>query len=159
MVSLDNMPMMAVGSTSHTAYSTNDLWLGASGGPPAGGYANQMANMRAQAALQPVAPVGKVMPVKPKEKKLASRRIVQVFIADPDENIPVNDCLLYRGDEHLTDLNDQELFFELDIKELLENHNKKRVKIVDKKFKDRTEYLEPAKIRDLKMIVVTVAEL
>jgi hypothetical protein len=31
------------------------------------------------------------------------------------------------------------------------------VKIADKKVKDRTEYLEPAKVRDLKMTVVTVA--
>jgi len=88
----------------------------------------------------------------------SKRRLVQVFIADPNENVPLEQSLLYRGDQKLTDANDQELFFELDIKDILTKHNEARVKIVDKKVKERTEYLEPAKIRDLKMVVVTVAE-
>ena len=86
-----------------------------------------------------------------------SRRLVQVFIADPNENIPLADSLLYSGEQKLTDATDQELFFEIDIKDILAKHNEKRVKIVDKKIKERTEYLEPAKIRDLKMVVVNVA--
>jgi hypothetical protein len=90
---------------------------------------------------------------------ITSRRVVQVFIADSNENIPLEDCLLYRGEEKVTDATDQELFFEIDIKSLLETHNAKRVKLVDKKVKDRTENLEPAKVRDLKMVVVTVATL
>lgn len=90
---------------------------------------------------------------------MSARRIVQVFIADPNENIPLEDCLLFKGAERLTDATDQELFFELDIKNILEIHNAKRIKVVDKKVKDRTEYLEPAKVRDLKMVVVTVASL
>ncbi len=90
---------------------------------------------------------------------MSERRVIQVFIADPNENIPLADCLLYKGEEKLTDATDQELFFELDIKNLLEKHNLKRTKVVDKKVKDRTEYLEPAKVRDLKMVVVTVAKL
>lgn len=90
---------------------------------------------------------------------MSIRRIVQVLIADPNENLSLDDCLLFKGDEKLTDATDQELFFELDIKNMLEIHNAKRIKIVDKKVKDRTEYLEPAKVRDLKMVVVTVANL
>src|SRR5690349_21017651 len=38
------------------------------------------------------------------------RRIIQVFIADPDQNVPLDSALLYRGDQKLTDLTDQELF-------------------------------------------------
>ena len=53
--------------------------------------------------------------------------------------------------------NDQELFFEIDINSILKAHNEKRIKIVNKDIKDRTEYLEPARIRDLTMTVVTVA--
>lgn len=87
------------------------------------------------------------------------RRVVQVLIADINENIPLDDCLLYKGEEKLTDTTDQELFFELDIKNMLEIHNAKRIKIIDKKIKDRTEFLEAAKVRDLKMVVVTVANL
>lgn len=88
---------------------------------------------------------------------MAARRLVKVVIVDPNENIALDDCVLYSGDEKLTDATDQELFFEIDIKNLLEKHNEKRVKVIDKKVKERTEYLEPAKIRDLKMVVVNVA--
>jgi hypothetical protein len=87
-----------------------------------------------------------------------ARRLVQVFIADPDENVPLADCLLYSGEQKLTDLTDQELFFEVDIKSILEAHNDKRVTLVNKVVKERTEYLEPARIRDLKMTVVTIAQ-
>lgn len=86
-----------------------------------------------------------------------TRRLVKVVIVDPNENIPLDQCLLYSGEEKLTDATDQELFFEIDIKSLLAKHNEGRVKLVDKKVKERTEYLEPAKIRDLKMVVVNIA--
>lgn len=86
-----------------------------------------------------------------------TRRVVQVFIADPSEKVPLEQALLYQGEVKMTDLTDQELFFEIDIKTILTAYNEKRVKIVDKEVKDRTEYLEPVKIRDLKMVVVTVA--
>ena len=88
---------------------------------------------------------------------MPSRRLVQVFIADPDENVPLEQSMLYSGQQKLTDATDQELFFEIDMKTILEIHNEKRIKLVNKKVKERTEYLEPAKIRDLKMVVVNVA--
>lgn len=88
---------------------------------------------------------------------MVTRRLVQVFIADPDENVPLEQSLLYSGDQKLTDATDQELFFEIDIKSILDKHNSSRVKIINKKVKERTEHLEPAKIRDLKMVVVNVA--
>lgn len=87
-------------------------------------------------------------------------RIVQVFVADTNDNLPLKNRVLYRGDQHLTDLTDQELFYEISINEILAKHNAERVKTVDKaqssKF-GRDIFLEPAKIRDLKMVVVTVA--
>lgn len=85
------------------------------------------------------------------------RRYVQVFICDSNENVPIESCLLYQGKPKLTDLTDQELFFEIDIKSALEKHNENRVGYVDKSVKERTEYLDPARIRDLKMTVVTIA--
>jgi len=88
---------------------------------------------------------------------IPARRLVQVFIADPDENVPLEQSMLYSGTQKLTDATDQELFFEIDMKTILEIHNEKRIKLVNKKVKERTEYLEPAKIRDLKMVVVNVA--
>lgn len=92
------------------------------------------------------------------EEKTMTRRLVQVFIADSNENVPLEDALLFRGEPKFTDATDQELFFEIDIKNILEKHNEKRVKLVDKKVKERTEHLEPAKIRDLKMVVVEIAK-
>lgn len=85
------------------------------------------------------------------------RRIVQVFIVDPDEGVPLVDSVLYSGEQKLTDLTDQELFFEVDIKSLLDAHNTKRAALFKKDVKDRKEPLDPARIRDLKMIVVNVA--
>jgi len=89
---------------------------------------------------------------------MSKRRLIQVFIVDPNEQVPLTDAILYQGEVHLTDLTDEELFFEIPVKELLAAHNEKREKIVDKKIKERTEYLEPAKIRNLKMSVVTLAD-
>lgn len=92
-----------------------------------------------------------------KEKTMPSRRIVQVYIADPSEAVPLDQAILYTGKQQMTDLTDQELFFEIDIRDLLAEHNEKRAKIINKAVKERTEYLEPVKVRDLKMVVVTVA--
>jgi hypothetical protein len=95
---------------------------------------------------------------KEKEDMASKRRLVQVIVIDPDENMPLEHCLLYRGDQKLTDATDQELFFELDIKELLAQHNEKRVTYHDKKIKERVQKLEPARVRDLRMVIVTAAE-
>lgn len=85
-------------------------------------------------------------------------RYVQVFIADVDENVPLDKRLLYKGDQKLTDLTDQELFFEIDLKDILSAHNAFRTTLHDKSVKERTEKLEPVRIRDLKMTVVTIAD-
>src|SRR5579864_799685 len=66
---------------------------------------------------------------------VTKRRLVQVFIADPNEHVPLGDSLLYSGSQKLTDATDQELFFELEIKSLLDQHNIKRVNMVNKSIK------------------------
>jgi hypothetical protein len=88
-----------------------------------------------------------------------ARRMVKVIIVDNDENVPLDKCVLYNGEEQITDLTNQELFFELDMKDMLAKHNKIRGKIVDKEAssKDEKVYLEPIKIRDLVMSVATIA--
>jgi len=95
-----------------------------------------------------------------KEMKMANARIVKVFIADPDENLPLEKRVIYTGEEKLTDLNDNELYFEIPIMDLLRAHNDVRKATVDKKQSEkfgREIMLEAARIRDLKMVVVTVA--
>lgn len=89
-----------------------------------------------------------------------SARIVKVFIADSNENLPLEKRVIYSGEEKLTDLTDQELFFEVPIADLLAKHNEVRAATVDKKQAEkfgRDIFLEPARIRDLKMVVVNVA--
>lgn len=89
-----------------------------------------------------------------------STRIVKVFIADPNENLPLDKRVLYAGDEKFTDLTDQELFFEVPITEILGKHNELRKATLDKKTTEksgRDVFLEPARVRDLRMVVVNVA--
>lgn len=92
---------------------------------------------------------------------MSNARIVKVFIADPNENLPLASRVLHSGEEQLTDLTDQELFFEVPIAEILSKHNDVRKATVDKKAAEkfgRDIFLEPARIRDLRMVVVTVAQ-
>ena len=87
-------------------------------------------------------------------------RIVKVFIADPSDDLPLKDRLLYRGEEQLTDLTDEELFFETNISELLRRHNETRKLTLDKKASNKAGkdiFLEEIRIRDLRMVVVAVA--
>jgi hypothetical protein len=94
------------------------------------------------------------------KEPIVSTRIVKVFIADPNENIPLDKRVLYSGPEQFTDLTDQELFFEVPITDLLAKHNEQRKATLDKKTTEksgRDVFLEPARVRDLRMVVVNVA--
>lgn len=110
-----------------------------------------------QAAAQPVLAAHQL-----KEQAIVSTaRIVKVFIADSNDNLPLDKRVLYSGEEKLTDLTDQELFFEVPIADILAKHNEVRKTTVDKKQAEkfgRDIFLEPARIRDLKMVVVNVAQ-
>lgn len=106
---------------------------------------------------KPAAPINQLA----KEITVSTARIVKVFIADPNENLPLDKRVLYSGEEKLTDLTDQEMFYEVPINEILAKHNEVRKVTVDKKQAEkfgRDIFLEPARIRDLKMVVVTVAQ-
>lgn len=85
------------------------------------------------------------------------RRLVRVLIVDPNENVPLERCKLYDSGEMFTELDDQELFFNSGIMEKLKEHNTYRTTLVNKKVKDRTESLEPARVRDLRMTVIQIA--
>lgn len=95
------------------------------------------------------------------EHQMATR-ILRVILADPDDNLPVEKRVLFQGPEKLTDLTDQELFFELPVQDLLAKHNELRSFTKDKDQSanfGRDVMLEPIKIRDLKMVIVNVANL
>lgn len=94
------------------------------------------------------------------KEQVMTARIVKVYIADSNDNLPLERRVLYTGTEKLTDLTDQELFFEVPINDLLKAHNDYRKTVVDKKQAEkfgREIFLESARIRDLKMVVVSVA--
>lgn len=171
---IGDIPRISDAAHSHTVYGLGNMGqpINAFVGTTGGGGAGFLGGTAAGQAPQPLARQiiheafagggfaggGMQQQPKPQSKETdVTRRLVQVFIADPNESIPLEDSLLYSGDQKLTDLTDQELFFEIDMKGVLATHNAKRVKVVDKKVKERTEYLEPAKIRELRMVVVTVA--
>lgn len=103
-------------------------------------------------------PIGQYVETEEEDDMSETKRLVQVFIVDPDKNVPLADSLLYKDEPRLTDLTDQELFFEIDVRTALATHNEKRVKFINKDIKERTEYLEPARIRDLKMHVAVIAK-
>lgn len=93
-------------------------------------------------------------------KAMSGMRVVKVYIADPNENLPLDKRVLYTGSEKLTDLEDNELFFEIPIQELLAKHNEYRATVADKRQTEkfgREIKLEPVRIRDLRMVVVDVA--
>ena len=92
------------------------------------------------------------------ENEDMARRFVQVFIIDSDESVPLADAVLYQGEPFLTESTNEELFFEIDIKERLDAHNKKRVTLYKKGKSHKPENkLEAARIRDLAMVVVDIA--
>jgi len=95
-----------------------------------------------------------------KEPDMPTRRLVRVIIVDPDEAVNVEDATLHDSGEIMTDLTDQELFFEIEINSLLTAHNTKREATLDKKRSDqfgKEMMLEPVRISDLAMSVVTIA--
>lgn len=91
-----------------------------------------------------------------------AKRLVQVYVVDPHPDVPLDKSILYsQPTPILTDATDQELFFQIDMKQILHDHNGVRVKTVDKeasKSFNKEVYLEPVRIRDLVMNILTIAQ-
>lgn len=87
-------------------------------------------------------------------------RIVRVFLVDPDERVPLDQRILYKSGEITTEATDQELYFDIQVAELLRSHNKLRAGILYKEpgSKEAAEPLKEIRIRDLVMSVTTIAE-
>jgi hypothetical protein len=122
---------------------------------------NEMKLLRARAAgvaprRMPAPTVEVVPPIIQQEDKFM-RRIVRVFLIDTNESVPNDSAVLHATAEQVTDLTDQELFYEIDVKGLLDKHNAKRVTFRDKSIKSKETMLEPARVRDLKLHVLELA--
>lgn len=146
------MPQMYSSARASTAYVLPDAAQGLVGAGGGGGDIRELARRMAMPA------VNNVQPTQPK-KDAPMNRIVQIYIADTYDSIPLDKRILYEGKPFFTDLTDNELFFTIDVNGILSKHNEYRVTVRDKKVKDRTEMLEPARVRDIKMVVVTVVNL
>jgi hypothetical protein len=86
------------------------------------------------------------------------KRLVEIYVVDPDEKMPVEKSIVYEGPRKLTDSEDRDLFFELNMTELVLKHNKVREEtMVDDKFTGRKVPLKPIKVSDLRMTVVNIA--
>jgi hypothetical protein len=82
-----------------------------------------------------------------------SRRVVQLFILDPDPKVPNENSLVWEGKTKVTDLSDEELWFDegvnsgAQIREQLKKHNLKRKELE----------LEEVRLRDLQRKVSLIA--
>lgn len=147
------MPQMYASARASSAYVPD----GGAGLVGAGGGGDIRELTRRMA--MPAAPIAKA----PQAEDTHMNRIVQIYIADTYDSIPLDKRLLYTGEPFFTDLTDQELFFTLDVNGILKKHNEYRVTVLDKRVLGRPDLagtkLEPARVRDLKMVVVTVVTL
>lgn len=154
MVSAREMPQMYSSTRASTAYELPDAAMAK------GGVGIAVSNVaEARRMTQPIWEAQPSPPPPVKDTLMTANRIVQIYIADTYDSIPLDKRLIYEGKSFFTDLTDQELFFALDVNGILTAHNEYRVTVRDKKIKDRVEMLEPARVRDLKMVVVTVVTL
>lgn len=97
------------------------------------------------------------------EKEDYTMRIVRIFLVDPDKRIEdLDKRVLYQSDEITTDATDQDLFFDIDVKAILDKHNKYREKVTYEVTNkgDTTEKtgLKPVRVSQLTMSVITIAE-
>jgi len=86
------------------------------------------------------------------------RRMVKVFVCDPDENVPVEKCLLHESEAMMTELSNEELYFDLDLKPLIKAHNAYRKTLLNKKIRSRKEHLEKVRLGDLRYAVLSLVE-
>lgn len=162
---IGDLPQLSTSSYAATAYGVGEdaglklaaIKLAANSARPAGQAIHQLMGGSTGGRALDTHEQNTLKTSNPEIPMSVSCRFIRVLIVDPDENVPLDKRVLFKGEERFTDLTDQELFFEVDIKTILAAHNAERVKIVNKKVKERTEYLEPAKIRELKMVVVNIA--
>lgn len=84
------------------------------------------------------------------------RRIVEIFITDPNQWVPLDHAVIYHAERFASDKPDSELFMAIPIVELTAEYNKKRVTFQDKSFRESDVFLEEIKPRDLRFVVRTI---
>lgn len=88
-----------------------------------------------------------------------NRRMVQIFIVDPEDSVPLDQCLVYKSEPAITDMDDQELLLNIpDLLGIIGKYNEQRIKLRNKSVKERVENLDPARLRDLKVHISILAK-
>jgi hypothetical protein len=156
----DELPQISSCVTTSNSLNVNDMNVQRNlvyGGPFAGAQ-EEIGQALNFAQLNQVRSIQREQPKRKEAKMADKRRIVRVIISDPDPKVPLSKTVLFDADEQVTDLTDQELFFNLNIGELLKAHNEFRIG-VEYESGEKKKKLEPIRIRDLRMSVLTIAEL
>ena len=84
------------------------------------------------------------------------RRIVQIFVIDPNKNVPDDRCLIHWAGPFATSKSDAALIVDLGLPALLAAHNVYRTTIRDKKVRAYEEFLAPATVDDVKVSICTL---
>lgn len=89
-----------------------------------------------------------------------SERVVQIYVADLDQNLPLDKRLIWQSEPTFTDLKDDEVWFDLasTITAKLAEHNKYRLTVRNKAIKDREVMLEEIRPRDLSVNFTNLAQ-
>lgn len=89
-----------------------------------------------------------------------SERVVQIYVADLDQNLPLDKRLIWQSEPIFTDLTDNDLWFDMAvvITEKLGEHNKYRLTVRNKSIKDREQMLEEIRPRDLSVNFTNLAQ-
>lgn len=88
-----------------------------------------------------------------------TRRFVEIFVSDPDPNVPIEQVLLHHDPRFLTELNDVELTLNMGLPEIVKEWNKTRITIRDRRYMESEVMLEPIKADELRVIIATVVTL
>jgi hypothetical protein len=96
------------------------------------------------------------------DMKKRALRVVQIFIADRHPDVPLESAIIYSSPKPFaTDMTNQELYFTINIMELLKEHNEFRVELKDREATKRAGkevMLEEIRISDLDMQVTAFTE-
>ena len=89
------------------------------------------------------------------------RRMVDIYIVDPDLNLPKEHALLFDAKSVLTDETDLELIQHLDTDKMLKDHNDLRANTVDReatRLSEKVVYLRSdLGMKDLRVVITTLA--
>lgn len=97
------------------------------------------------------------------EENKMSKRLVRVVILDQDDRLRgklSKHALVYKGEEFVTGLSNEEIVMSLNIGEIIEEHNKVRVTLQDldaSRTLGHEVFLEEIEVSDLQVKVVTLA--